>query len=686
MDSGAEGKEPLASLWDSDASDREPDSRSLPVGSATEVHKRSYYSMEPTTTSVDGPLTKKILVSNTESEPTGLRFQAALSSAWDRVPKKSSMQMIWESNPFLASVFGVSTGSTLPGFPSGVRFSTIPPLPYNHESAALSAKESLRKNLALSDSLVFARVVKQFTDVPWPVSEEANRSKALARWKMIIDMAPGQFQVGRLILADLATGSDPISQADVVADVFAHKATRTIMSRSGAFLLFINYCKSHDLFPFPIDEATVYRYVRYLRLAGSAPTKAASFKSSLAFCMGVLGLDGVKTVLESARVYGAVFDQLLSKRPLKQRRALLADEVYRLEMICRTAVDVRDAVFAGFVLFLVFGRTRNYDCSAVRRIIWDFYGDEDGFVQIDTTKTKTSRTTAKRTTFLPQVAPRLGLSDAPWADAWRKARGDAGLEISQFSDADFPLMPAPLLTGGWSDRPLSSSETRKWLAELLAIDGDDVELETLGSHSGKVTGLSWMAKVGADPKVRAHLGYHTQSDDISMLTYSRDAASEPLRQFCKMLKLIRIGEFHPDRTRSGYMSESLRAVGFNLWVEGAVQDGLLASPLGHQESESHPETGVILEASDSDSSSSDESADADHAADGILPANRPLRGLQQEELDKGNLYFHNTFCTVHCVSEFDAARMRCGRQLRSSYSKVLQLSFDWPKCMVCFKP
>jgi hypothetical protein len=76
-----------------------------------------------------------------------------------------------------------------------------------------------------------------------------------------------------------------------------------------------------------------------------------------------------------------------------------------------------------------------------------------------------------------------------------------------------------------------------------------------------------MSKVGASDSVRRFLGYHIAPGDKSMATYSRDAAAEPLRQFCKMLLMIRLKQFDPDVSRSGYLAESVRTLGFEHWSE-----------------------------------------------------------------------------------------------------------------------
>ena len=354
-------------------------------------------------------------------------------------------------------------------------------------------------------------------------------------------------------------------------------------------------------------------------------------------------------------------------------------------------------------MFLVFGRPRNGDCSFVSKIIWDFIGDADGFVEVATTHAKTSRTVAQRTRFLPLTAPRLGLGVTPWADNWKSARDEAGLSDSN-SDAGFALMPAPLLTGGWSDRPLSAGEVRKWAIELLRLRDPLTPTELLGTRSGKVTGLSWMSKVGASDSVRRFLGYHIAPGDKSMATYSRDAAAEPLRQFCKMLLMIRLKQFDPDVSRSGYLAESVRTLGFEHWSEdrmpsfyteadwdnrgtgSAVGKPVVMNSTTDASASEIPVPIVVPVDYDSEgSSSSDESVDADVSlAQTDIVEQIASAGDASSSSGAEVLFFHDTLTTVHVQSSLNPEKLRCGRTLRMGYTKVQSLGFHWPRCKDCF--
>ena len=631
-------------------------------------------------------------------------YPNALASSWDRVSKKPHLQQLWESSPFLSTVLGAGSG-WLTSFADRkfVQFGPVPPVPEKSQDVEEETEEVRRRRLALSDSLVFARAVRKFSSLSWPESNEIDRTKAFGRWRYIIDKAPAQFEIGRTILGDLATGADSVSEEVMLADFFTGKATRTLLTRAGPLILFLHWCKVSAVDPFPITEQKAYTYICHLRNVNSAATKAASFKSSLAFAMGVLGLSGVEEVLKSSRLSGAVMGQQLLKPILKQRRAFLVVEVLWFEHLCAGAPDVRDRVLAGFVLFMVFGRPRNGDCSLVSEILWDFVGDSDGFVEVSTTHAKTSRTVAQRTRFLPLTAPRLGLGKTPWADSWRKAREDAGLLDTNLGSG-FALMPAPLLTGGWSDRPLSAGEVRKWSIELLRLRDPLTPTEVLGTRSGKVTGLSWMSKVGASDSIRRFLGYHIVPGDKSMATYSRDAAAEPLRQFNKMLLMIRLKQFDPDVSRSGYLAESVRTLGFENWsgermptfyTEADWESGRVPAQVRKTVDPDipfevvAPETPVHLVVPlDSDSegtSSSDESEDADVSlAQTDIVEQEATAGVSSSSTVAEVLFFHDTLTTVHVQSPLNPEKLRCGRTLRMGYTKVQSLGFHWPRCKDCF--
>ncbi len=73
------------------------------------------------------------------------------------------------------------------------------------------------------------------------------------------------------------------------------------------------------------------------------------------------------------------------------------------------------------------------------------------------------------------------------------------------------------------------------------------------SHSMKDTLLASSARYGIEENARTLLGHHSLQGN-SMACYSRDLMTGPTRQLSAMILNIKLGNFLPDATRSGWMS------------------------------------------------------------------------------------------------------------------------------------
>lgn len=100
-------------------------------------------------------------------------------------------------------------------------------------------------------------------------------------------------------------------------------------------------------------------------------------------------------------------------------------------------------------------------------------------------------------------------------------------------------------------------------------------------------------------------------------------------------------------------------------------------------------TEQLLE-SDSDSSDSGESSDADKAVASSAVQRGPSEAFRgsEEEILSGRLIFHNAFKTIHMLRHDESDVMKCSRVMRAGYTKLRasDLSFSWPKCKTCFPP
>ena len=677
--------------------------------------------------SVSRPRRFEILLSQPAYQPED--YERALEAAWKQAPKPATTRPLWETNPFLAPILGKSSGWVIEDAVKILRAAHPSLLDGSGPGSSFRDSES---TMVLRDRATMTKAMGRLRGLAWPQQDDMMRQKAVARWTGILKRFPEHFRVGRLILADMARNAPESGPFKVISDILTKKSTKTLLARAGSVLLYIHYCDVSGILAFPLEEEAVYGYFSFLEATKAPPSRADGFLQAVGFMIGTVEPDGGNEVYKSERIRGSSMLQKLTMARVKRRKPYTVEQVAWLEYIVQHGKDLRDRVAAGYVLFMVYARVRNSDTRSCRSITCDFVPGSQtlGYVQVDVDDTKTGRSAEKRRALMPTVAPRLGVRSKPWADSWIEARRQAGLPTDVTDVQSFPLMPNPLLSGGWGDRPLTAGEVRRWTAELLIMGNPECDVSEIGSHSGKATILSWMSKVGADPKVRKFLGYHVEASDSTMAIYSRDLAAEPLRQVEKMLAAIRCGQFEPDSTRGGMTSGPLSKIGFSAWYPGLElsgashfrswperdqdesgfadaedgepdfdppddQDGEdrfgTATPRSMQRGEieledqnagEHPEDEAQSESSGS--SSSAESSEVDGAIGGMKGSREALVGCDANDLRNGRLFFHNVFTTMHKLK--DEQKFACGRVLRSGYSKMTSISFDWPKCKICFPP
>ena len=183
--------------------------------------------------------------------------------------------------------------------------------------------------------------------------------------------------------------------------------------------------------------------------------------------------------------------------------------------------STQDRCFLGFLLFCLHSRSRFADAARVRtEPVLDLDSDGEGFIEATTVGkyVKTGQTAKRSRMSVPMVGIAGGLSGcsarSSWATAWLELRKELGLDAAK----DKCLMPVPLKDGGFGSRRLSSSDGGRWLKSLapsLGVDGEG--LSRIGTHSCKVTLLSWAAKAGVPKASRRLLGAHSNRNDRSVL-------------------------------------------------------------------------------------------------------------------------------------------------------------------------
>ena len=119
---------------------------------------------------------------------------------------------------------------------------------------------SSRSSRALNDGALLLKSISKLKDLSWAESNGASRQRALQRWRFIIEVSPEHFAMGRQLLTDIAMGGTQESASSILSDIFALKATKTLLARSGPIILYIEFCNSKLWAPFPVNEAHAYAF------------------------------------------------------------------------------------------------------------------------------------------------------------------------------------------------------------------------------------------------------------------------------------------------------------------------------------------------------------------------------------------------------------------------------------------
>ena len=572
-------------------------------------------------------------------------------------------------------------------------------------------------------------VATRLGGVSWAVSTDAIRSKSLLRLQDFMMLAPEHTGLGRRLMSDIMSLKSDSYVGEVVSDVFARKAPRTLAKRARALILYVTYCTHNNLQILPISENNVYAYLKSECL--HSPAKAKHFRESLNFLSNTLQPDGLADVQSSARISGSCHKQQLTKRPLKQSNTLLVSQVLGLESLVVTpGENDQDKCMSGQALTCLHLRARWSDGMWLSSVVPDIHPEDpnSSLFEASTLVSKTSTTAEKKTTFLPMVGIIGGLSLLPWYDEWMLARERCGLCVEQGK----PMLPVVKMNGKFGTAPMDSSAGSRWLRELLLrVDADRSKVVGISTHGLKATVLSWAAKWGMHRETRQILGYHIVQGASSMLHYSRDELAAPMRKLCSLYSDIREHQFNPDSTRSGYLrvkglvphTAATRICAPRVLMlpkpkrvprpssEPAIEDeyqvveelGLFEEDIAPQEpavehEEEHdgsfkPVNEVeilhgILALSDSDSTSDDsddDSIEAERDTNIALVQSVPETHRIRRPAKFGNarLFIHKLWRTLHRENTNDVMRLACGRLKHSGFVQT-SIEGEFPKCNTCF--
>ena len=556
-----------------------------------------------------------------------------------------ALKMPWE-----IGFAGLVLGDVNPFFNPGGGFGLLEP---RGSVPKIDLEEKVVQNEPEEKTDVLTKLFGGTRRRPMKLEEAERRDKVKNHWLVLIRVMGDSTPIYAMIDAD---------GEEVLDDVFAKKKTGTLEVRASALMLYVRWCQAKGFTPFPVSEALSYVYVDELRKNNAPPTRANSFRSTLAFCKGALLLQNIDEILMSSRVTGSAHRSFLNKRLLKQRDALTVCQVQVLEHVVCGSFPLKDRVFAGHCLLCVYGRLRFGDSQNIEEepVL------EEDFVECGISMHKTVHLAGRSRRLLPVVAPTVGVTGENWGGAFLEARAEATLRAWP----GLPFQPAPVLGGDWSLGKLQTTEAAMWLCELLHRHGVPKEhLTNVGAHSLKATALSWLAKAGVDEKPRRLLGYHVKPKDSSVVLYSRDALAGSLAELMRVVEAIRTGKFRPDVSRSGRWVK-VAEVFEPQRGENELSDDDEQLDVGSERATSvTTETeGKVVERlavlADQTSESEEEDVDEEESADERNVEAVVVNMVGAPRKANSELYRHSLTGTVHKGS-VEGGKLACGRKITS---------------------
>jgi hypothetical protein len=390
------------------------------------------------------------------------------------------------------------------------------------------------------------------------LTTDSELELAVRDWVVIIYENLQCSSAGRQI-AGLESASGAGGVESMVRKLVTGKNVTTLRRRGASLRRFIEFARGDDpvKMTMPPSPSDVYKYLQHLEESKAPPGTTCSFISSLRYASGLLGSPECLAAADHPFVASSVRAAGLRRKPIRQRRPLTVREVIRLQsMVSDEGRALTDRVAAGLFTFMIMSGARFSDAqlldTAEGGFMYDASEVPDGdYLEASTRRSKTQRSIEARLRLMPLVAPVVDLgiaSPSTWAQAWMRVRSESGLAVGD-------PVPAPGLDGKWLGRPLTTSQGGKWLRGLLECDVRD----NVGTHSCKVTILSWMSKRGCSLEDRSIVGHHL-GNLSTVLCYSRDSMAGPLRRLRRLLIEIKRGLFRPDATRSGYIEPATDTV------------------------------------------------------------------------------------------------------------------------------
>lgn len=279
--------------------------------------------------------------------------------------------------------------------------------------------------------------------------------------------APEASEIGRLMMGT----ADETKQLSYVIGALGGKSFSTLKKRLSQVTKFLTWACAAD--PprrvFPIRGTDVCDYIDFLRARSKGHSVLCGVVEMVNFLKFVLGVDVESSAVNSAWLRGVLRRSLQERPKRRQSRPLTVAELKHLESFLHDPKrSVSDRYAAGCFLFIAYSRARVCDVAHVGHFIADINTDasvDRGYLEISSKSHKMRAVGNALGMDLLLVAPICGVSNSIWGRDFLEVCNLAGLTFA-VEDNFRPLLPVPEPGGGWSDKPVTSSEAGRWLKHI----------------------------------------------------------------------------------------------------------------------------------------------------------------------------------------------------------------------------
>ncbi|CAE7403302.1 unnamed protein product [Symbiodinium microadriaticum] len=348
------------------------------------------------------------------------------------------------------------------------------------------------------------------------------------------------------------TDAEAASSSQPLCSFLQHLNSDVVAPLKFSWERFIEWGREQAIVVFPVTLDFATSFLKPL----AASKQSSAIRETLEtfnFLQHVVGMKVEPGILANLWIKGAVRGANMRTSDPRRSRVLTTSEVLLLETaLIEGHHDRVDRYAIGAFLFQLYARARVSDLRNISKLELDL-NDGSGFIEVRTYEHRNSRLGSGAGAVLILVAPYHGLHVQPWGQAWVQAASAVGFAFDKGHRG--PILPRLSSDYSWSG-DANANETTRWCRGILAqLTGGPID-ETFSSHGLKATPLSWTSKAGYPERTQLILGHHSLgSTGKTQESYAREVQAQPLRDLVECIAAIRRGLFHPDRTRSGMVTQ-----------------------------------------------------------------------------------------------------------------------------------